>query len=80
MNISDTNSRLYLMRIVHNFDGTVASRALLEAEYRDWQVRPGLWGAQTRVRWNALLGIFTVASVSAAGWFGVVALVSRFVR
>jgi hypothetical protein len=80
MNTSDANNRLYLMHIVHNFDGTVASRALLEAEYRDWKVRPGLWGAETRVHWNALLGIFTVASVSAAGWFGLAALLSRFVK
>jgi len=80
MNTSDANSRLYMMRVVYNFDGTVASRALRQAEERDWKVRPGMWGGQTRVHWNALLGIFTVAGVSAAGWAGVALLVSRLMK
>lgn len=77
---SDANNRLYLMRVVYNFDGTVASRALLKTDKQDWKVRPGMWGARRRVHWNALLGIATVAGVSAAGWASVALLVSHFLR
>jgi hypothetical protein len=68
------------MRVFYNFDGTVASRALQQAEGRNWKVRPGLWGTQTRVHWNALLGIATVVGVSAAGWAGVAFLVSHLMK
>jgi hypothetical protein len=69
-----------MMRVVYNFDGTVASRALLETEDRDWKVRPGLIGAGTRVHWNTLLGLVTVVGISAAGWAGVALLVSHLVK
>jgi len=83
---ADHTIRIYYLPTPSTANAAVSTPAEV-VEFRspqEWKQKPGVWNGRVslarRIDGDRLLGVATVAGISAAGWVGIAALLIHFMR